>query len=294
MKMAKPLKIGLNRKLVIAMNEIWRPYPKIDFIEGSNLGRVRTIDHYVTYKNGAKHFCEGHDLPQYHNRQGYVRVTVTTNRKTVGLSVHRIIASCFLPNPDNLPQVNHKNCIRDDNRVENLEWCDASYNNRYREKYGVSMTESQGHSLFAYNLKTGEKLRFRSQHEAGRKTDVPCQNINKVIGGKLQQAGGYYFTEDENEVTKEKLEAIKDNTHLFDGVIAIAMEKQEPLYFKSQSEAGRQLRVSQGDIGRVIRGQRNHAGGYWFTRVDSSMVANTRTKFGDSVAERVVKIMGAK
>jgi len=156
------------------------------------------------------------------------------------------------------------------------------------------MTEAQGRPVFAYNLKTGEKLRFRSQHEAGRKTDISYQNINKVIKGKLQQAGGYYFTEDENEVTKEKLEAIKDGTHFFDGVISIAMDKQEPLYFKSQSEAGRQLRVSQGDIGRVIRGQRNHAGGYWFTRVDSSMVANVRIKFGDSVAERVTKIMEAK
>jgi len=41
--------------------EIWRTYPEYNFIQGSNLGRVRTIGHYVTYKNGAKHFCRGHD-----------------------------------------------------------------------------------------------------------------------------------------------------------------------------------------------------------------------------------------
>jgi len=61
---------------------------------------------------------------------GYIRVGLTKNNKEKKYLVHRLVAMTYLDNPDNLPCVNHKNCIRDDNRVENLEWCSNLYNNQ--------------------------------------------------------------------------------------------------------------------------------------------------------------------
>lgn len=73
--------------------------------------------------------------------------------------VHRIVATCFLPNPNNWLEVNHKDNDRTNNEVSNLEWCTRQYNIDYREKYGVPAKESAKvlrEPLFAVNLKTFE------------------------------------------------------------------------------------------------------------------------------------------
>ena len=70
------------------------------------------------------------------------------NGKHINKLVHRLVAQTFIPNLNNFPEVNHKNCVRDDNYVTNLEWCSRKYNRQYREKHGVSQTESTGHPLF--------------------------------------------------------------------------------------------------------------------------------------------------
>ena len=61
---------------------------------------------------------------------GYLRVGLFKNGKQKHYLVHRLVAMTYLDNPDNLPCVNHKNCITDDNRLENLEWCTQLYNNQ--------------------------------------------------------------------------------------------------------------------------------------------------------------------
>ena len=177
--------------------ELWKKHPEIEKIEVSSFGRVRS--------------AKGHYYKNHPNKDGYMRIAFSVNGKWVNKSVHRLVAQAFIPNPDNLPEVNHKNGDRTNNNVSNLEWCSHSYNIQYREKYGISNATSLGHPVFAVNLTTLEVSRYQSQNEAGRELGVEQTNISKVIKGKQKTAYGYWFVNDDGhavDIVKSKLHDI--------------------------------------------------------------------------------------
>ena len=116
--------------------EIFRKIKGYQYYEVSNLGRVRSLDHWTERKNGGYQFYRGRVLRQSKSGpdRGYRCVMLTENGVQKRYSVHRLVAEAFIPNPDNFPCVNHKNEVKNDNRVENLEWCDVKYNNSYGTK----------------------------------------------------------------------------------------------------------------------------------------------------------------
>ena len=195
-------------------DEVWKEYPDYPFIEGSSLGRVRTIDRYVTCKNGRKRFVKGQVLTQRCDKDGYLYVVFSVNGKSVYLSAHRFIAECFLPNPLGLPQVNHKDCNRTNNCVGNLEWCTSEYNNAYREKYGKAL----GCPVYAVNLNTLEVSQFESQQEADRALGIDQSSISAVTRGQYKQTHGYWFTNDNEN-------AVEATRGRFDDVVAYKVKK---------------------------------------------------------------------
>ena len=114
------------------MEEIWKPIVGYEgYYEVSNLGRVRSIDRFVIDKTGRRQFKKGTLLNYRPDRQGYCIVSLSINRKYKTKCVHTLVADAFIPNPDNLPQVNHKDEVKSNNCVDNLEWCTAKYNANY-------------------------------------------------------------------------------------------------------------------------------------------------------------------
>ena len=96
--------------------EIWKSHPDIEGIEVSSFGRVRSVKgHYYTISTRS---------------DGYLQVQLHMNGKHINKLVHRLVAQTFIPNLNNFPEVNHKNCVRDDNYVANIEWCSRKYNRR--------------------------------------------------------------------------------------------------------------------------------------------------------------------
>lgn len=181
--------------------EIWKVYPEFPWVEVSPFGDVRTRDRWVPYRGKGKLFIKGRILKQQRRNNGYLQVEFSVNGKTINRSVHRLVAQTFIPNPDNFPDINHKDCNRTNNNIDNLEWCSRSYNQKYREKYGVSNTEALGHPVFAINLTTLEVSRFQSQMEASRVFGIGHGNIVEIIKGKRKQSKGYWFTNsDDNTV----------------------------------------------------------------------------------------------
>lgn len=90
-------------------------------------------------------------MKQQKTKSGYYRIGLSKNGKLNHYFVHRLVAEAFIPNPDGLMEINHKNECKTDNRVENLEWCDRLYNVRYgtgiarnaKSRIGVKFTEER-------------------------------------------------------------------------------------------------------------------------------------------------------
>lgn len=108
--------------------EIWKD---VNGWEGlyqvSNLGRVRSVPHYDWMNRPYK----GKVLTPVRNGNGYLRVNMTNGKIRRLSDVHRLVASAFIPNPNGYPEVNHKDEDKDNNHVDNLEWCTEKYNTNY-------------------------------------------------------------------------------------------------------------------------------------------------------------------
>lgn len=115
--------------------EDWRQIPIEDFkdlYQVSDQGRVKSMDRYVIQNNLGgpyKHFYKGKiRKPRLNKKTGYLEVNLRANNKTKWFLIHRLVAMAFIPNPDNLPEVDHISTIRTDNRVCNLRWTDRKGN----------------------------------------------------------------------------------------------------------------------------------------------------------------------
>lgn len=162
---------------------IWKPYPEYPFIEANQFSEIRTVDRVVTRSNGTKYYAKGHILKQWNNGYGYLIVRLSVNGKTINLYVHRIVAICFLPNPNNYPVVNHKDNDRTNNAVSNLEWCTKEYNEAYKKNFGTSQVEVSGQPVIAVSLDSFKVFCFESQSEAGRQLGIDVRSVNGVIKG---------------------------------------------------------------------------------------------------------------
>lgn len=110
------------------MIEEWRPiYGYEGLYEVSSYGRVRSLDRYEVNNLGYKRLLKGKILSPGIRKDGYFVVSLRNKM----FRVHRLVAQAFIPNPDELPQVNHKDEDKSNNNVDNLEWCDSKYNNNY-------------------------------------------------------------------------------------------------------------------------------------------------------------------
>lgn len=175
------------------------------YYEVDQLGRVFSLDRVVTVVDGNRTYeklLSGKRMKQYMHDKGYKTVSLTRDGKTKLMFVHRIVAEAFLPNPDNLPMVNHKDEDKTNNFLENLEWCTAKYNSNYGtgiKRHAKKLRGRESEKRKAV-IQRGLDGSFMDWHEsvakAAEKMNGSTSAISAACLGKRKTAYGYRWEHD--------------------------------------------------------------------------------------------------
>ena len=122
-------------------------------------------------------------------KNGYMSIMFYRNKKYCLEYVHRLVAEAFLPREEGKTQVNHKDLDRGNNKVENLEWCDYSYNANYGTRSKRAKEKQFGDRFVVINIDTGEV--YQTPKDESRATGIHNDSISRVCKGKSKTAGGY-------------------------------------------------------------------------------------------------------
>lgn len=170
------------------MEEIWKDIRGYEGLyQISNLGRVKSfhkwkrascVDEYILSPTTADN--------------DYANVTLYKDLKRKKFLVHRLVAEAFIPNPENLPHINHKDENKLNNNVDNLEWCTPLYNNCYgTAKFRAIMTK--GKPVGQYLINDQWLATYANISVASELSGVPHKEIYQCVSGRLHSAGGFVW-----------------------------------------------------------------------------------------------------
>jgi hypothetical protein len=171
----------------IFLTEVWKD---IDGYNGryrvSNLGRIWSF---------AQDTVRGKIKTGNPTMKGYLSICLRNpGCPSRTIPIHRLVAKAFIPNPDNLPQVNHKDEVKTNNSVDNLEWCTNEYNARYGTKQQRAAEanrccETTSKKVYSVD-EAGHTEYYASICEAERQTGNHHSNIVRALKGRIHTCGG--------------------------------------------------------------------------------------------------------
>lgn len=185
--------------------EIWKPIKGYEGkYEVSNLGNVRSLDHVVFVKQDKREYemlRKGKLLRPLVRRHGYLGVQLyghgRNERNLTTCSIHRLVAEAFLENPHNLPEVNHKDENKTNNRLDNLEWCTHKENSNYgtrAKRIGDCFRNGyKSKAIRQYTLDMEFIKEFPSLAEVKRQLGFASANISKCANGDRNYSHAYGY-----------------------------------------------------------------------------------------------------
>lgn len=173
--------------------EIWKD---IEYYEGyyqiSNKGRVKSVDRYVNSPQcGGEQLVKGKIRKLKVNKYGYLSVNLSKKHILETKIIHRLVLTAFVPNPENKPTGNHKDGVKTNNFVENLEWATAKENTQHAYKIGLVTMDRLKKKVVMLSLDNTPLLWFDSITEASKETKISNSTISLCCWGKSKTSGGF-------------------------------------------------------------------------------------------------------
>ena len=174
--------------------EVWKSIRGYENLyEVSSYGRVRSLRHLVKQSgnNGTtfSRYYNGKVITQREGIGGYIFVCLSNGASKKTMRVHKLVAEAFIPNPNNYPQINHKDENKSNNRVDNLEWCSPSYNCNYGTRIDRIIAKT-GKPVGQYDI-NGEFIQeFPSVSEASRTLGISFSSIASMANGRKRLKNG--------------------------------------------------------------------------------------------------------
>ena len=175
--------------------EIWKDIKEYNGLyQVSNIGRVRGLDRYARVCGGGMRLVKGRILKPMKCTNEYEEVCISVGRKRKVHLIHRLVAEAFIDNPNNLPQVNHKDEDIKNNNVDNLEWCTAKYNANYGTRNQRCYEKVIKKAVRMCDLAGNEICTFDSIKLASREMHIYDSQIIRVCKGRNKTAGGFLWS----------------------------------------------------------------------------------------------------
>lgn len=154
---------------------------------------IRNTNYTVT-KDGRVFSPFGNEISTWiENNSGYTLFRIRIDKKPKCLRLHRIVAECWLPNPENKKYVKHKNDNKSDNSVNNLEWGNVSDNTKEGYDNGCYSSNKRSHGIKIINKSTNEIMIFKSIREASDTLNLNRKNITAILKNKKSNTYNYEF-----------------------------------------------------------------------------------------------------
>lgn len=168
------------------MKEVWKDIPNYEGIyQVSNLGRIKSLRSYNSFTKS--YYFKEKILKGKIDKNGYVMVCLC-NGKSKYIRVHRLVAEAFIPNKNKFPIINHKDENKQNNNVNNLEWCSYSYNNSYGTRNNKIIK-----AIIQYDLEGNVIKEYKSIMEASRILNLNHSGIIQALKNKTKTAYGYIW-----------------------------------------------------------------------------------------------------
>lgn len=176
------------------MEEIWKDIVGYEeYYQISNRGNIRSKDRYVKTCGGGFRFVKGSPIKTVVCTNGYISVGLHKKGIVKMRLIHRLVAQAFIPNPDNLPQINHIDENIKNNNVSNLEWCTPKYNANYGTRNERMIKEEHLKPVIMMEKNGNEICRFKSLGEMTRITGYDISAVIRACKGKQKTSYGYLW-----------------------------------------------------------------------------------------------------